>query len=83
MMPVKVKLGDSAVILCVPHNGIFLPNALMARLNERVRVAQRAYLTAEAAPWTYSHKKAEPMHLFLKEILQFLDKIAHSGVPNS
>ncbi|MDO7632560.1 MAG: hypothetical protein MUQ55_02135 [Paracoccaceae bacterium] len=50
MMPVKVKLGDSAVILCVPHNGIFLPNALMARLNERVRVAQRAYLTAEAPP---------------------------------
>lgn len=58
MMPVKVKLGDSAVILCVPHNGILLPNALMARLNERVRVAQRAYLTAEAAPWTYSHQTA-------------------------
>jgi N-formylglutamate amidohydrolase len=83
MMPVKGKLGDSPVILCEPHKGIFLPNALMARLNEWVRVAQCTYLAAEATPWTYSHKKAEPMHLFLKEILQFLDKIAHSGVPNS
>ena len=37
MNPVEVLAGDGAVILGQPHGGTFLPDSLLARLNERGR----------------------------------------------
>jgi N-formylglutamate deformylase len=37
MMPVAVTKGDSPVILGLPHGGTFVPDTLMARLNDRGR----------------------------------------------
>lgn len=38
MNPVEVVRGDGPVILGLPHTGTFLPDAVMARLNDRGRV---------------------------------------------
>ena len=37
MMLVNVTQGDSPVILGLPHGGTYVPDALMARLNDRGR----------------------------------------------
>jgi len=37
MMPVTITQGDSPVILGLPHGGTYVPDALMARLNDRGR----------------------------------------------
>ncbi len=37
MIPVEVNQGDGPVILGLPHTGIWLPDAIRARLNERGR----------------------------------------------
>ncbi len=37
MIPVIVRPGDSPVILAQPHGGIWLPDTLLARLNDRGR----------------------------------------------
>lgn len=48
----------------------------------QMELAQRAYLTAEAAPWHYAPDIAAPLRTTLGHILQFLDTLARSGVLN-
>lgn len=48
----------------------------------QMELAQRAYLAAEAAPWTYSAEIAAPLRRVLAQILQSLDTLARSGVLN-
>ncbi len=45
----------------------------------QMELAQRAYLAAEAAPWTYDPSQAEPTRATLRTILQDLDRLARSG----
>lgn len=45
----------------------------------QMEIAQRAYLTAEAAPWTFDPKVAAPARAVLGEILTSLDHLARSG----
>ncbi len=46
----------------------------------QMELAQRAYLAAEAAPWTYAPRIAAPLRAVLGQILQSLDTLARSGV---
>lgn len=46
----------------------------------QMELAQRAYLAAEAAPWTYDAGRAERLRNALQPILVELDRIARSGV---
>ena len=48
----------------------------------QMELAQRAYLAAEAAPWTYAAQSAAPLRAVLAQILQSLDTLARSGVLN-
>ena len=48
----------------------------------QMELAQRAYLAAEAAPWTYAAQTAAPLRAVLAQILQSLDTLARSGVLN-
>jgi N-formylglutamate deformylase len=48
----------------------------------QMELAQRAYLSAEAAPWTFAPKVAAPLRAVLAEILQSLDTLARSGALN-
>jgi N-formylglutamate deformylase len=45
----------------------------------QMELAQRAYLAAEAAPWTYAPQVAAPLRAVLAKILQSLDTLARSG----
>lgn len=45
----------------------------------QMELAQRAYLAAETAPWTYDAARAEPTRATLRTILQDLDRLARSG----
>lgn len=45
----------------------------------QMELAQRAYLTSEAAPWTYESAKAEALRPVLRQILDNLDRLARSG----
>jgi formiminoglutamase len=45
----------------------------------QMELAQRAYLTAEAAPWDFSPAVAAPLRRVLAAILQSLDALARSG----
>lgn len=45
----------------------------------QMELAQRAYLAAEAAPWTYAPQIAAPLRAVLAKILQSLDTLARSG----
>jgi formiminoglutamase len=45
-----------------------------------MELAKRAYLAAEAAPWTYDAGRAERLRRALQPILVELDRIARSGV---
>ncbi|WP_415184732.1 N-formylglutamate deformylase [Phaeovulum sp.] len=45
----------------------------------QMELAQRAYLTAEAAPWAYSPDTAKPLRAVLAQILTSLDTLARSG----
>jgi formiminoglutamase len=44
-----------------------------------MELAQRAYLAAEEAPWTYAPQIAAPLRAVLGRILQSLDTLARSG----
>lgn len=46
----------------------------------QMELAQRAYLAAEAVPWTYAPRIAAPLRAVLGQILQSLDTLARSGV---
>jgi formiminoglutamase len=48
----------------------------------QMELAQRAYLAAEAAPWTYAPQIAAPLRAVLGQILQSLDSLARSGALN-
>ncbi len=48
----------------------------------QMELAQRAYLTAEIAPWTYSASVAKPLRAILANILISLDIVARSGTLN-
>ena len=45
----------------------------------QMELAQRAYLAAEEAPWTYAPQIAAPLRAVLGRILQSLDTLARSG----
>jgi len=45
----------------------------------QMELAQRAYLSAEAAPWTYDPARAEKLRAVLGAILTDLDALARSG----
>jgi len=45
----------------------------------QMELAQRAYLTAEAAPWTYDQHRAGTLRPVLGSILNGLDRLARSG----
>lgn len=45
----------------------------------QMELAQRAYLAAESAPWSYDPARAAPLRAVLGAILSDLDKIARSG----
>ena len=45
----------------------------------QMELAQRAYLAAEEAPWTYDPQIAAPLCAVLSRILQSLDTLARSG----
>lgn len=45
----------------------------------QMELAQRAYLAAEASPWTYAPQIAAPLRAVLGSILQSLDTLARSG----
>jgi len=45
----------------------------------QMELAQRAYLTAEAAPWAYDPAHASPLRAVLGAILSDLDTLARSG----
>jgi N-formylglutamate deformylase len=48
----------------------------------QMELAQRAYLSAEAAPWTYSADVAKPLRTILASLLISLDIVARSGALN-
>lgn len=45
----------------------------------QMEIAQRAYLTAEAAPWTYDPAVAAPARAALQTVLTNLDRLARQG----
>ncbi len=45
----------------------------------QMEIAQRAYLTAEAPPWSFDAKTAAPTRKVLAQMLQSLDTLARSG----
>jgi len=45
----------------------------------QMELAQRAYLAAEAAPWTFDAETARPTRAVLQHILETLDSLARSG----
>jgi formiminoglutamase len=45
----------------------------------QMELAQRAYLLAESAPWTYDSTRAAPLRTVLGTILANLDRLARSG----
>lgn len=45
----------------------------------QMELAQRAYLAAEAAPWTYDAPRAEPLRAILARLLGGLDALARRG----
>ncbi len=45
----------------------------------QMEVAQRAYLAAEAAPWTFCPAVAAPLRAVLKDALSAADRLARSG----
>jgi formiminoglutamase len=45
----------------------------------QMELAQRAYLSAETAPWSYDARTAEPTRAVLRTILRNLDRLARSG----
>lgn len=45
----------------------------------QMELAQRAYLAAETAPWTYDPARAEPTRATLRTLLETLDHLARSG----
>ena len=45
----------------------------------QMELAQRAYLTAETAPWTYDLDRADTLRAILRQILDNLDRLARSG----
>jgi len=49
----------------------------------QMELAQRAYLSAEAAPWSYSPTTATPLRAVLAQILTSLDRLARSGALSS
>jgi len=49
----------------------------------QMELAQRAYLTAEAAPWSYSPTTAAPLRAVLAHILNSIDRLARSGALSS
>ena len=48
----------------------------------QMELAQRAYLSSEAAPWSYDPARAEPLRATLAQILTQLDRLARSGALN-
>ena len=48
----------------------------------QMELAQRAYLTEEAPPWSYSPQIAAPLRAVLAQILHALDTLARSGALN-
>lgn len=45
----------------------------------QMEIAQRAYLAAEAAPWTFDTQVATPLRVVLKDALCAIDRLARSG----
>lgn len=45
----------------------------------QMEIAQRAYLGAEAPPWTYDAAKAEPLRTTLRELLETIEQLALAG----
>lgn len=45
----------------------------------QMEIAQSAYLETEDAPFSYSEEKAKKLRVTLKEILQRIESLAHSG----
>ncbi|MCW3780993.1 N-formylglutamate deformylase [Defluviimonas salinarum] len=48
----------------------------------QMELAQRAYLAAEAAPWSYCINTAQPTRATLRRVLTNLDRLARSGALN-
>jgi len=45
----------------------------------QMEIAQRAYITAEAPPWTYDAAKAEPLRTALRGLLESIEQLALAG----
>ena len=45
----------------------------------QMEIAQRAYLGAEASPWTYGPAKAEPIRTALRTLLETIERLALAG----